>query len=86
MDPKDSFNYKYHKWDYISSPHLLLEENQVQKIKSSHGLIYKFLGDNKDNLFICDESVGEELYNAGIWIPSKCWQNKRRNILITSKM
>ncbi len=21
---RDSFNYKYHKWDYISSPHLLL--------------------------------------------------------------
>ncbi len=38
---------KYHKWDYISSPHLLLGgESGLWKIKSSfYGLIYKFLGE-----------------------------------------
>ncbi len=47
---------KYHKWDYISSPHLLLGgESGSGKSRVLYGLIYKFSGDNKDNLFICDE-------------------------------
>lgn len=56
---------KYHKWDYISSPHLLLGgESGSGKSRVLYGLIYKFLGETtKDNLFICD-GKGEELYNV----------------------
>ncbi len=32
MDPERIIQLsKYHKWDYISSPHLLLGENRVQE-------------------------------------------------------
>ena len=66
MDPKGFIQLsKYHKWDYISSPHLLLGgESGSGKSRVLYGLIYKFLGETtKDNLFICD-GKGEELYNV----------------------
>ncbi len=67
MDRKVHSINKNHKWDYISSPHLL-GENQVQENQRVlYGLIYKFLGETtKDNLFICDGK--EELYNVGKYI------------------
>ena len=70
MDPKGFIQLsKYHKWDYISSPHLLLGgESGSGKSRVLYGLIYKFLGETtKDNLFICD-GKGEELYNVGKYI------------------
>ncbi len=52
--------------DYISSPHLLLEENQVQKIKSSFmGLIYKFLGRQQKMVYSFVMEREKELYNVG---------------------
>ncbi len=49
-------------------PHLLLGgESGSGKSRVLYGLIYKFLGDNKDNLFICD-GKGEKLYNVGKYI------------------
>lgn len=56
---------KYHKWNYISSPHLLLAgESGSGKSRVLYGIIYKFLGETtKDNLFICDgKGKGEDLY------------------------
>ncbi len=86
MDPERFIQLsKYHKWDYISSPHLLLEENQVQEIKSSYGSIYKFRETNKDNLFICD-GKGEELYNVGKYILDLPNVGAEQKYLITSKM
>ncbi len=72
---------KYHKWDYISSPYLLLEENQVQENHSLiYGLIYKILRrQQKINIHLWWK--GEELHmragappNAAhtFWI-TKCW-------------
>ncbi len=67
---------KYHKWDYISSPHLLPRRRRIRFRKSRvlYGLIYKFLGETtKDNLFICD---GREkiTYNIVKYFRfTKCW-------------
>ncbi len=78
---------KYHKWDYISSPHLLLGgESGSGKLRVLYGLIYKFLGRQiKDNLFICD-GKGEELYNVGKYILDYHVGRTKKKYLITSKM
>ncbi len=48
MDRKvHSIKQKYHKWDYSSSPHLLLGGESGSGSKSSLWMSYKFLGDNK---------------------------------------
>ena len=56
---------KYHKWDYISSPHLLLAgESGSGKSRVLYGLIYKFLGETKkENIYICD-GKGDDLYKV----------------------
>lgn len=60
---------KYHKWNYISSPHLLLGgESGSGKSRVLYGLIYKCLRETtKDNIFICD-GKGEELYRVSNYL------------------
>lgn len=60
---------KYHKWNYIGSPHLLLGgESGSGKSRVLYGLIYKCLRETtKDNIFICD-GKGEELYRVSNYL------------------
>ncbi len=50
MDPKVIHSLQYHKWDYISKPHLLLGGESVQENRVLYGLIYKSRETTKDNL------------------------------------
>lgn len=56
---------KYHKWEYIDYPHLLLGgETGSGKSRVLYGLIYKFLRETpKENVYICD-GKNDDLYKV----------------------
>lgn len=56
---------KYHKWEYIGYPHLLLGgETGSGKSRVLYGLIYRFLRETpKENVYICD-GKNDDLYKV----------------------
>lgn len=64
MDPKGFIQLdKYHKWQYIKYPNLLLAGNVgTGKSRVLYGMVYKLLGETEEeNLYICD-GKNDELY------------------------